>query len=217
MAIMEYLDETHPQPPFLPRDPLGRARVRGPVADLRVRRASDVGAALCATYLLQTLKIDNDTMLAWVRHWQNEALRALETHFTRDNATGKYSHGDSITLADICLAGPGGRIGLLQCRCEELSDGGAHLRPLMQNDAFARAAPAQAARRAGVGVALVPAARARDGRSGNSVWRDGARPDLLDARDLGLEVSRTAAPASTTCAGLGDDHDSANSGGSRSG
>jgi len=140
MAIMEYLDETHPQPPFLPRDPLGRARVRG-LSQICVSDAHPMSVPRVRNYLLQTLKIDNDTMLAWVRHWQNEALRALETHFTRDNATGKYSHGDSITLADICLAGQVVGSGFFNVDVKSYPTVARIYDTLMQNDAFARAHP----------------------------------------------------------------------------
>jgi maleylacetoacetate isomerase len=104
MAIMEYLEETHPKPPLLPSDPRGRARVRG-LSQICVSDAHPMSVPRVRNYLTQDLKLPNDTMLAWVRHWQNEALRALETHLSRDKETGRYCHGDNVTIADICLVG----------------------------------------------------------------------------------------------------------------
>jgi maleylacetoacetate isomerase len=104
MAIMEYLEETHPKPALLPSDPRGRARVRG-LSQICVSDAHPMSVPRVRNYLTQDMKLPNDTMIGWVRHWQNEALRALETHLARDKETGRYCHGDSVTIADICLVG----------------------------------------------------------------------------------------------------------------
>jgi maleylacetoacetate isomerase len=104
MAIMEYLEETRPDPPLLPRDAKGRARVRG-LCQIAVSDAHPMSVPRVRNYLTQVLKVDQPTLLAWVRHWQQEALQAYETHLTNDSGSGRYCHGDAITLADICLAG----------------------------------------------------------------------------------------------------------------
>jgi maleylacetoacetate isomerase/maleylpyruvate isomerase len=101
LAIIEYLDETHPNPPLLPRDARGRARVRRltqivacdshPLIVPRVRE------------LEYEFKLDEPTRIKCCRHWHTAALAALEAHL-KDAATGRYCHGDAITLADICLA-----------------------------------------------------------------------------------------------------------------
>jgi maleylacetoacetate isomerase len=104
MAIMEYLEETHPKPPLLPSDARGRARVRG-LSQICVSDAHPMSVPRVRNFLTQELQLDNDTMLKWVRHWQNEALRALETHLSRDKETGRYCHGDAVTVADLCLVG----------------------------------------------------------------------------------------------------------------
>jgi maleylacetoacetate isomerase len=104
MAIMEYLEETRPQPPLLPRDPYGRARVRG-LSQIVVSDAHPMSVPRVRAYLTGEVRLDQDRLLAWIRHWQSEALQALETHLSRDRATGTYCHGDSVTIADICLAG----------------------------------------------------------------------------------------------------------------
>jgi maleylacetoacetate isomerase len=104
MAIMEYLEETHPNPPLLPRDPKGRARVRG-LCQIAVSDSHPMSVPRVRNYITNVLKLDQPTMLAWVRHWQTEAMKAYETHLTNNTGTGRYCHGDAITLADICLVG----------------------------------------------------------------------------------------------------------------
>ncbi|TAN11865.1 MAG: maleylacetoacetate isomerase [Burkholderiaceae bacterium] len=100
VAIMEYLDETYPQPALLPADALGRARVRAlaqiiaceihPLDNLRVLR-----------YLVHTLNVSEDQKMAWYRHWVRAGLEAYERHLAEQPA--KFSHGDAPTIADCCL------------------------------------------------------------------------------------------------------------------
>jgi maleylacetoacetate isomerase len=102
LAILEYLDETHPKPPLLPKDSRGRARVRG-LAQIVACDAHPLIVPRVRNYLEHELKLDEPTRLKWVRHWFIEGYRALETHLSRDKETGRYCHGDAITLADLCL------------------------------------------------------------------------------------------------------------------
>jgi maleylpyruvate isomerase len=102
VAIIEYLDEIHPEPPLLPAEPLARARVRAltqaitsdlhPLNNLRVLR-----------YLEDKLTHDKATRDAWYRHWVEVGFDALERWLVRDAATGLCCHGNSPTLADVCL------------------------------------------------------------------------------------------------------------------
>jgi len=140
MAIMEYLEETHPQPPLLPRDPAGRARVRG-LAQIVVSDAHPMSVPRVRNYLTKDLKLDQDTMTGWVRHWQNEALRALETHLSRDKATGQYCHGDSVTIADVCLVGQAVGSSFFQVGLEPYPTVKRVVDACMQLDAFQRAHP----------------------------------------------------------------------------
>ena len=104
LAILEYLEETHPAPPLLPADPAGRARVRAlalmvaceghPLLVPRVRR-----------YLDHELNLRDTQQAAWRRHWIVETLAALEGHLADNKATGRFCHGDTPTLADICMVG----------------------------------------------------------------------------------------------------------------
>jgi len=102
LAIVEYLDETHPNPRLLPRDPKGRARVRG-LAQLIACDSHPLIVPRVREYLAHEFKFDEAAVMQWCRHWHTAALTALETHL-HDKATGRYAHGDTVTLADICLA-----------------------------------------------------------------------------------------------------------------
>jgi maleylacetoacetate isomerase/maleylpyruvate isomerase len=102
LAIIEYLDETHPNPPLLPRDPRGRARVRG-LAQLVACDSHPLIVPRVREYLAHEFKFDEAAVTKWCQHWHLAAITALETNL-KDKATGRYCHGDAITLADICLA-----------------------------------------------------------------------------------------------------------------
>jgi maleylacetoacetate isomerase len=101
MAIMEYLDETHPLPPLLPADPFGRAKVRAlaqsvaceihPLNNLRVLK-----------YLVRELQVDEAAKNAWYQHWCREGLQAFERQLAQlPRAT--YCFGQTPGLADCCL------------------------------------------------------------------------------------------------------------------
>jgi maleylacetoacetate isomerase len=102
VAIMEYLDELYPDPPLLPREPAARARVRAlshtitsdihPLNNLRVLR-----------YLEDKLTLDKATRDAWYRHWIEVGFEAMERGLTRDQESGRFCYGDSVTMADLCL------------------------------------------------------------------------------------------------------------------
>jgi len=102
LAIIEYLDETHPNPPLLPRDPRGRARVRG-LAQLVACDSHPLIVPRVREYLQHEFNFDEAAVHKWCAHWHLAAITALETHL-KDKATGRYCHGDTVTLADICLA-----------------------------------------------------------------------------------------------------------------
>jgi maleylacetoacetate isomerase len=101
-AIIEYLEETHPQPPLLPREPLQRARVRAlsqaitcdvhPLNNLRVLQ-----------YLETELGRDKASRDSWYRHWVQLGFAAFESRLARDDAAGRFCHGDSPSMADVCL------------------------------------------------------------------------------------------------------------------
>jgi maleylacetoacetate isomerase/maleylpyruvate isomerase len=103
MAIIEYLDETNPQPPLLPRDTKGRARVRG-IAQIIACDGHPLLVPRVRNYLEKELNIDEAARTRWCQHWLMEALKAVEAHLAAEKETGRYCHGNAVTLADICLA-----------------------------------------------------------------------------------------------------------------
>lgn len=102
LAICEYLDERHPEPPLLPADAEGRARVRS-LAQLVACEIHPLNNLKVLKYLVHELKVDDDAKLAWYRHWIAEGFSALEARLANEPGTGTFCHGDSPTLADICL------------------------------------------------------------------------------------------------------------------
>jgi maleylpyruvate isomerase len=102
LAIIEYLDETHPEPPLLPRNPVDRAFVRSvalqiaceihPVDNLRVLK-----------YLKHELQVADDAKDAWYRHWIDSGFSSLEKRLAGDQRVGALTYGDTPTLADLCI------------------------------------------------------------------------------------------------------------------
>jgi maleylacetoacetate isomerase len=102
LAILEYLEELHPQPALLPRDARGRARVRSlaqvicsdiqPLQNTRVQR-----------YLQSDLGQGADAVRAWVQHWIDDGLSAFEQLLARDPQRGAFCYGGAPTFADVCL------------------------------------------------------------------------------------------------------------------
>ncbi|MGR2738652.1 maleylacetoacetate isomerase [Billgrantia sp. Q4P2] len=102
LAICEYLEERHPEPPLLPGDAEGRARVRS-LAQLIACEIHPLNNLKVLKYLVHELKLDDEAKLAWYRHWIAEGFTALEARLANESASGAFCHGDSPTLADVCL------------------------------------------------------------------------------------------------------------------
>ena len=102
LAIIEYLEETHPEPPLLPKRPLDRAYVRSialgiaceihPLNNLRVLR-----------YLVRDLKASEEQKNAWYRHWVEQGLAATEARLVAEGKCGRHAFGDAVTLADVVI------------------------------------------------------------------------------------------------------------------
>ena len=139
MAIIEYLDELHPEPALLPHDPVGRAHVRAlaqsiaceihPLNNLRVLK-----------YLVRELKIGDEAKNAWYRHWVREGLVAFERQLALHPA-GVYCYGSTPTLADCCLVPQIFNGQRFDCDFSGLPRTMAAFEACMQLDAFQRAQP----------------------------------------------------------------------------
>jgi maleylacetoacetate isomerase len=102
LAIIEFIDESHPRPPLLPKDPLERARVRSlsylvaceihPLNNLRVLQ-----------HLKRELGRNEEQINAWYRHWVADGMAKFEAELSGTKGAGKFCHGDAPTMADCCL------------------------------------------------------------------------------------------------------------------
>lgn len=102
LAILEYLEEAHPEPPLLPRDAAGRARVRE-LALLVVADVQPLQNTGPIRFLSEELGLSGEAVLRWYRHWVSRGLAAVEALLAGHRATGVFCHGDAPTLADVCL------------------------------------------------------------------------------------------------------------------
>ncbi len=140
LAILEYLDETHPNPPLLPTQPKARARVRG-LAQIIACDTHPLIVPRVREYLAHEYKVDEPGVQKWGQHWHLEALRALEANLAGSPQTGRYCQGDQITIADICLAGQAAGSTYFKVDIAPFPTVKRIVDLCMQNDAFARAHP----------------------------------------------------------------------------
>ncbi len=140
LAILEFLDETHPAPPLLPGEPHGRARVRS-IAAMLAGDTHPLITPRVRKYLTEVGGFDQAGVRAWMTHWFATGLAAVEKRLASEPATGLFCHGDQVTIADICLGSisvmtqvnkltmpPTPTIDRIMARCEAM-------------DAFAKAHP----------------------------------------------------------------------------
>jgi maleylacetoacetate isomerase len=140
LAILEYLDERYPQPPLLPADARGRARVRG-LAQIVACDSHPLIVPRIREYLADEFGLDESQRLKWIRHWIEAGLQAVEKHLATEAETGLFCHGDRVTIADICLVSQAVGNSLFQGDLQEFPTIARIVERCMAEDAFARAHP----------------------------------------------------------------------------
>jgi len=140
LAILEYLEETCPEPPLLPRDARGRARVRG-LALIVACDGHPLIVPRIRNYLERELHVDEAARNRWLQHWTLKALEALEAHLAKERETGRFCHRDAPTFADICLAGQVFAAGYFDAETTAMPTVMRIFDECMKIDAFDRAQP----------------------------------------------------------------------------
>ena len=141
LAILEYLEEQHPEPALLPRDARGRARVRG-LALIAAADGHPLIVPRVRNYLEKEMKADETARNRWLAHWTMRALEAIEGHLSRERETGRFCHGDAPTLADICLASQViGALAYFSCDTKGVPTAMRIYNQCMEIEAFAKAHP----------------------------------------------------------------------------
>jgi len=140
LAIIEYLDEVHPQPPLLPTEARARARVRA-LAQIVACDAHPLIVPRVREYLAHEFKIDEAGVQTWAQHWHRVALGALEERLSSEKDTGTYCQGEQITIADICLASQVAGANFFKVDLAPFPTVTRIVDTCMKNEAFARAHP----------------------------------------------------------------------------
>ena len=139
MAIIEYLDETYPQPPLLPADAPGRARVRAIAQDIACE-IHPLDNLRVLSYLVKEMGVGEDAKNRWYRHWVETGLEAIETALTGPG-TGLFCHGDSPGLADCVLVPQIFNAQRFECRLDHVPTVMRVFEACMQLPAFQAAQP----------------------------------------------------------------------------
>lgn len=103
LAMIEYLDETHPEPPLVPTDPEERWYVRA-VAQIIGCEMHPLNNVRVLKYLKSAYGLDDERVNKdWYPHWIAEGFRGLEAFLLEQKRLGRYCHGDTVSMADVCL------------------------------------------------------------------------------------------------------------------
>lgn len=141
LAILEYLEEMKPEPALLPKDPRGRARVRG-IALIAAADGHPLITPRIRNYLEKEMRQDEQARNRWLAHWTMRALEAIEGHLSKESETGRFCHGNSPTVADICLASQViGALAYFNCDTKGVPTAMRIYGACMEIDAFVKAHP----------------------------------------------------------------------------
>lgn len=142
LAILEFLEETHPTPPLLPKDPFERARVRS-LAMLVACEIHPVNNLRVLQHLKRALGQNEEQVNAWYRHWIADGLTKFEADLVNGKTTGKFCFGDTPTMADCCLVPQVFNAQRYQCDTTQYPTVMRVFSACMKLDAFDRAQPAK--------------------------------------------------------------------------
>jgi maleylacetoacetate isomerase len=144
LAILEFLDESYPQPPLLPADPHGRARVRS-LAQMLAVDTHPLITPRVRQYLTTTGGFDAAAWRAWQLQWFGTGLRAVEARLASEAGTGRFCHGDQPTMADICLASISAVMRVFKIQFDDLPTATRIMAECEKLEAFAAADPSRQA------------------------------------------------------------------------
>ncbi|HVC53354.1 MAG TPA: maleylacetoacetate isomerase [Stellaceae bacterium] len=102
LAILEYLEEQYPEPPLLPKDPAARAWLRG-FALINIADSHPLIVPRIRHYILDDLKLSQDQLMGWIRHWVGAGLQAMEELLAEHEESGRFCHGETPSFGDIGL------------------------------------------------------------------------------------------------------------------
>lgn len=142
LAIIEYLDETHPGPKLLPSDPIARAYVRA-LSQIIACEIHPLNNLRSLKYLRKAYGLDEEGVNGWYRHWIAEGFGMLEDFLGDNRKHGRYCFGDEITMADCCLVPQVFNAQRYDCDLKPYPTVMRLHQACMQLDAFIRAQPSQ--------------------------------------------------------------------------
>lgn len=140
LAILDYLEDIHPEPALLPAEPRARARSRS-LAQVVACDTHPLYVPRVRNHLMDAHGIPREKMLGFVRHWFQAGLKTLETRLSTEAGTGRYAQGDAISHADLCLVSLWVGTGIFGVETEPYPTVRRIAQDCLSQDAFARAHP----------------------------------------------------------------------------